>query len=100
MSNTAEEINSIAHALKSIVETLAPTKKAGGMTFDRLCDLHTEFSPLVMQKLVRYLESHIIIARAPTAEELSYWTTEGGLNALKIYNDAAWWRLAREFVGS
>ena len=100
MSKVAQEIDSIARVLKSIVETLAPAKARGGMGFQRLSDLHTEFSPLVMHKLVRYLEGNVLIAKARNVEELTLWTTEEGQAALRNFSETAWWRLARDFVGS
>jgi hypothetical protein len=95
---TASELEALGRTLRSLVETLLPTKAEGGMALSRLADLHTDYTPMQIQKMVRFLEAEILVIRGQRAEDPRYWVSSEGIASFRDFSDADWWRLAREFV--
>lgn len=89
----------VAHAMRSIMETLLKPAPGGDWTLEHVADLHTDLRPAEVQQLVRYLESEYFTYRSqPGADTHIIWASKKGADAAKKFKPRQWQALAEEFV--
>jgi hypothetical protein len=90
--------SSVAHLFRSVMDLMQELRPGQVITFERLCDLHTEFKPDLLREFVRFLENQVFLSRQERTGHMSLWPTQDGIAAARTYTEAQWRRLAREFL--
>lgn len=92
------DVPGMAHALRSILESLEPLAPGEFMALSRLADLHTEHRPDRVKELVRYLEGEFLLAKNMRQEDWEAWITTKGKEVLRRNDELAWREMALDYL--